>query len=110
MASKSSAIMTNVTNQSGGTKPSIEDHMAILVKRVGEVKRMVLASPLYWESIELLGKDEILRGVFYAIPDGYKLHFLKRKTRASNVKEDEPFHEIHDDDHSCPQSPSYNFQ
>ncbi|KAF3558822.1 hypothetical protein F2Q69_00017317 [Brassica cretica] len=50
---------------------------------------MVIASPLYWESIELLPKDEILRGVFYAIPDGCKLHFLKRKIRASNEKEAE---------------------
>ncbi|KAF3575814.1 hypothetical protein DY000_02035264 [Brassica cretica] len=50
---------------------------------------MVIASPLYWESIELLAKDEILRGVFYAIPDGCKLHFLKRKIRASNEKEAE---------------------
>ncbi|KAH0886809.1 hypothetical protein HID58_062905 [Brassica napus] len=51
--------------------------------------KMVIASPLYWESIELLAKDEILRGVFYAIPDGCKLHFLKRKIRASNEKEAE---------------------
>lgn len=89
MASKSS-VMTNVSNQSGRIKPSIEDQMANLVKRVGEVQRMVIASALYWESIELLAKDESLRGVFYAIPDGWKLHFLKRKTKASNFLEIEP--------------------
>ncbi|KAL0740508.1 hypothetical protein Bca4012_082021 [Brassica carinata] len=107
MASKSS-VMTNVSNQSGGTKPSIEDQMANLVKRVGEVERMVIASPLYWESIELLSKDETLRGVFYAIPDGCKLHFLKRKTKAANAIELEPFYEKHYIDSCHLQSPSYN--
>ncbi|CAN7137631.1 unnamed protein product [Brassica rapa subsp. narinosa] len=106
MAAKSSAA-TNVSNQSGGTKPSIEDQMANLVKRVGEVQRMVIASPLYWESIELLAKDETLRGVFYAIPDGCKLHFLKRKIRASNEKEAEPFYENHNNDSWHLRSPSY---
>ncbi|CAH8343466.1 unnamed protein product [Eruca vesicaria subsp. sativa] len=93
MAFKSSAV-TNVSNQSYGTQPSIDDQMAALVKRVGEVKRMVLASPLYWESIELLAKDEILRGVFYAIPDGCKLHFLKRKIRPPMRKRLNPFMSI----------------
>ncbi|RID67003.1 hypothetical protein BRARA_D02109 [Brassica rapa] len=81
--------------------------MANLVKRVGEVQRMIIASPLYWESIELLAKDETLRGVFYAIPDGCKLHFLKRKIRASNEKEAEPFYENHNNDSWHLRSPSY---
>ncbi|XP_020884258.1 uncharacterized protein LOC110229182 [Arabidopsis lyrata subsp. lyrata] len=51
---------------------------------------MVVKSPLYWASIEHLARDEISRGIFYALPDGCKLHCLKRKTRASNVEEVEP--------------------
>lgn len=61
-----------------------------VVYRVGEVARMVVKSPLYWASIEHLARDEISRGMFYALPDGCKLHCLKRKTRASNVEEVEP--------------------
>ncbi|CAH2059357.1 unnamed protein product [Thlaspi arvense] len=106
MASKSSAV-TNASNQSYGSQPTIEDQIAIVVKRVGEVERMVLRSPLYWESIELLAKDEVSRGIFYAIPDECKLHYLKRKIRASNKKEKEPFYE-RDDGHYCPTSPTYN--
>ncbi|ESQ52087.1 hypothetical protein EUTSA_v10017891mg [Eutrema salsugineum] len=90
MASKSS-VATNVSDQSYGSQPSIEDQMAIVVKRVGEVKRLVHKSPLYWECIELLARDEVSRGIFYALPDGSKLHYLKRKITASNEEEDEPF-------------------
>lgn len=89
MASMSSSV-TDASNQSHRSQPSIEDRMAIVVKRVGEVKRMVLKSPLYWESIEHLAKDEVSRGIFYALPDGCKLHYLKRKTKAFNVEEEEP--------------------
>ncbi|CAH2047977.1 unnamed protein product [Thlaspi arvense] len=64
--------------------------MAVVVKRVGEVKGLVLKSPLYWESIELLARDEVSRGIFYALPDGSKLHYLKRKIDASNTAEKEP--------------------
>ncbi|KAL1190567.1 hypothetical protein V5N11_032847 [Cardamine amara subsp. amara] len=91
MASKPSSV-TNVSNQNYQSQPSIEDRMAIVVKRVGEVNGMVVKSPLYWESIDFLAKDEISRGIFYALPDGCKLHYLKRKTKASNLKEEEPFY------------------
>lgn len=79
-----------VTNESFRSQPSIEERMAVLVKRVGEVNGLVLKSPLYWESIEFLAKDEVSRGIFYALPDQCKLHYLKRKIKASNVGEMEP--------------------
>ncbi|KAF3575816.1 hypothetical protein DY000_02035266 [Brassica cretica] len=47
----------------------MEERMAVLVIRVGEVNGLVLKSPLYWESIEFLAKDEVSRGIFYALPD-----------------------------------------
>lgn len=87
MASSSNAV----TNESFRSQPSIEERMAVLVKRVGEVNGLVLKSPLYWESIEFLAKDEVSRGIFYALPDQCKLHYLKRKIKASNKEEMEPF-------------------
>ncbi|ESQ51374.1 hypothetical protein EUTSA_v10017697mg [Eutrema salsugineum] len=75
MASKSSVA----AHASYTSKLSIEDRMALVVKRVGEVKGLVRRSPLYWESIELLAKDEGSRGIFYALPDDCKLDYLKRK-------------------------------
>ncbi|XP_019099865.1 PREDICTED: uncharacterized protein LOC104781881 [Camelina sativa] len=89
MATTSKA-MTDVSNQNNRYQPSIEEKMAIVVKRVGEVPRMVRKSPLYWESIEHLAKDEVSRGIFYALPPECKLHYLKRKTKASNEQETEP--------------------
>lgn len=91
MASKSSSE-TDVSNQNYRSQPSVEDRMAKVVKRVGETKGMVVKSPLYWESIDFLAKDEISRGIFYALPDECKLHYLKRKTKASNLLEAEPFY------------------
>uniref|UniRef100_A0A1J3GD73 Uncharacterized protein n=1 Tax=Noccaea caerulescens TaxID=107243 RepID=A0A1J3GD73_NOCCA len=89
MASKSSAV-TNVSSARYESKPSIEDQMALVVQKVNEVKGMVFKSPLYWESLEFLAKDEVSRGIFYALSDWCKLHYLKRKTKASNVAEKEP--------------------
>ncbi|CAH8343476.1 unnamed protein product [Eruca vesicaria subsp. sativa] len=83
MASSPSAV----TDESYRSQPSIEDQMAVLVKRVGFVRGLVLKSPLYWESIELLAKDEVSRGIFYALPHECKLHYLQRKTKALNVEE-----------------------
>ena len=74
-----------VTNE----RSPIEERMAVLVIRVGEVNGLVLKSPLYWESIEFLAKDEVSRGIFYALPDQCKLHYLKRKIKASNTEERE---------------------
>ncbi|CAL9234516.1 unnamed protein product [Arabidopsis halleri] len=79
MATRSKAV-TDVSNQNYRYQPSIEEQMAIVVKRVGEVANMVPLSPLYWESIELLAKDEVSRGIFYALPHEFKLHYLRRKT------------------------------
>ncbi|KAG7536834.1 hypothetical protein ISN44_As13g007570 [Arabidopsis suecica] len=91
MATKSKAV-TDVISQNYRSQPSMEEQMAIVVKRVGEVVNMVPKSPLYWESIELLAKDEVSRGIFYALPNECKLHYLKRKTHACNQREEEPFY------------------
>lgn len=64
--------------------------MALVVKRVGEVKGLVRKSPLYWESIEFFAKDLVARAIFYALPDECKLHYLKRNISASNMEEKEP--------------------
>ncbi|CAH2059356.1 unnamed protein product [Thlaspi arvense] len=75
-----------------GSKPSsLNEEIAIIVKKLDEVHGMVFWSPLYWESIELLARDEVSRGIFYALPDGSKLHYLKRKTNASMVPEFQHF-------------------
>uniref|UniRef100_A0A1J3IHJ8 Uncharacterized protein n=1 Tax=Noccaea caerulescens TaxID=107243 RepID=A0A1J3IHJ8_NOCCA len=89
MASRSSAV-TNVNNGSYGSQESIEYQMALVVKRVGEVKGLVRKSPLYWESIEFFAKDLVARAIFYALPDECKLHYLKRNISASNMEEKEP--------------------
>ncbi|KAG2309052.1 hypothetical protein Bca52824_028800 [Brassica carinata] len=107
MASKSS-VMTNVSNQSGGTKPSIEDQMANLVKRVGEVERMVIASPLYWESIELLSKDEILRGVSMRFQMDASFTFLNERQKPPMRESLNPFMRNIIIDSCHLQSPSYN--
>ncbi|CAN6834697.1 unnamed protein product [Brassica oleracea] len=60
-----------VTNECSRSQQSMEERMAVLVIRVGEVNGLVLKSPLYWESIEFLAKDEVSRGIFYALPDRY---------------------------------------
>ncbi|CAL9234150.1 unnamed protein product [Arabidopsis halleri] len=91
MATKSKAV-TDGSSQNYRFQPSMEEQMAIVVKRVGEVAKMVPKSPLYWESIELLAKDEVSRGIFYALPNECKLHYLKRKTHACNQREEEPFY------------------
>ncbi|KAH0886810.1 LOW QUALITY PROTEIN: hypothetical protein HID58_062906 [Brassica napus] len=78
-----------VTNECFRSQQSMEERMAVLVIRVGEVNGLVLKSPLYWESIEFLAKDEVSRGIFYALPDRCKLHYLKRKIKASNMEERE---------------------
>ncbi|KAF8108911.1 hypothetical protein N665_0104s0222 [Sinapis alba] len=86
MASRPSAV----TNENYRSQPSMADRMAVLVKQVGEVKGLVLKSPLYWESIDLLAQDEVSRGIFYALPDQCKLHYLQRKINASNKEEYHP--------------------
>ncbi|KAL9298880.1 hypothetical protein AtEden1_Chr2g0225921 [Arabidopsis thaliana] len=48
---------------------------------------MVFCSPLYWESIELLAKDEVSRAIFYGLTEGCKLDYLKYKTKASMIPE-----------------------
>ncbi|KAJ4907073.1 Uncharacterized protein Rs2_10731 [Raphanus sativus] len=66
---------------------SLAEEIATVVKEVDKVNGMLFWSPLYWESIEMLARDEVSRGIFYALPDESKLHYLKRKTKASIVPE-----------------------
>lgn len=74
------------------SKPnSLAEEIATVVKEVDKVHGMVFWSPLYWESIEMLARDEVSRGIFYALPDESKLHYLKRKTKASMDPEFEHF-------------------
>lgn len=86
MASKSSSVPHASDHK---FQKSTEDRMAILVNRVGEVTGLVHTSSLYWNSIKFFAKDEVSRGIFYALPDRCKLHYLKRKIKASNMEERE---------------------
>ncbi|CAL9222483.1 unnamed protein product [Arabidopsis halleri] len=71
-----------------GSKPSsLADEVAIIVDQVDQVRGMIFWSPLYWESIELLARDEVTRAIFYAQPELCKLDYLKYKTKASMVPE-----------------------
>ncbi|AEC05868.1 hypothetical protein ISN44_As02g003770 [Arabidopsis suecica] len=71
-----------------GSKPSsLADEVAIIVEQVDKVMGMVFWCPLYWESIELLAKDEVSRAIFYGLTEGCKLDYLKYKTKASMVPE-----------------------
>lgn len=81
MASNSSSVPRTSDQR---FQQSTEDRMAILVKRVGEVKGLVNKSPLYWNSIEFLAKDDVSRGIFYALPDESKLDYLERTIKGSN--------------------------
>ncbi|KAF2614769.1 hypothetical protein F2Q70_00008356 [Brassica cretica] len=68
---------------------SIEDRMAILVKRVGEVKGLNHETSLYWNSIDFLAKNDVSRGIFYALPDKSKLEYLERNIEGSNDLDNE---------------------
>ncbi|KAH0889489.1 hypothetical protein HID58_051918, partial [Brassica napus] len=78
------ALASMVLYHNRRSKPnSLAEEIATVVKEVDKVHGMVFWSPLYWESIEMLARDEVSRGIFYALPDESKLHYLKRKTKAS---------------------------
>ncbi|CAN6891621.1 hypothetical protein Bca4012_073527 [Brassica carinata] len=92
MASRPSVV----TNKVYRSHLSIEGEIDVLVRKVGNVDGMVLKSSLYWESIDFLAQDEVSRAIFYALPHECKLHYLKRKTHASNVKETDPTYYLED--------------
>ncbi|CAN6816009.1 unnamed protein product [Brassica oleracea] len=78
------ALASMVLYHNRRSKPnSLAEEIATVVKEVDKVHGMVFWSPLYWESIEMLARDEVSRGIFYALPDESKLPYLKRKTKAS---------------------------
>ncbi|KAH0889488.1 hypothetical protein Bca4012_001952 [Brassica carinata] len=86
MASKSKSI-PHASNHR--FQQSIEDRMAILVKRVGEVKGLIHETSLYWNSIDFLAKNDVSRGIFYALPDKSKLEYLERNIEGSNDLDNE---------------------
>ncbi|CAN7115500.1 unnamed protein product [Brassica rapa subsp. narinosa] len=86
MASKSSSVPHASDHK---FQKSTEDRMAILVNRVGEVTGLVHTSSLYWNSIKFFAKDEVSRGIFYALPDKYKLKYLERTIEGYNELDDD---------------------
>lgn len=88
MASKSSSAPHASDHK---FQKSTEDRMAILVNRVGEVTGLVHTSPLYWNSIEFFAKDEVSQGIFYALPDKYKLKYLERTIKGYNELDDDDY-------------------
>lgn len=88
MASKSKSI-PHASNHR--FQQSIEDRMAILVKRVGEVKGLNHETSLYWNSIDFLAKNDVSRGIYilYALPDKSKLEYLERNIEGSNDLDNE---------------------
>ncbi|CAH2060886.1 unnamed protein product [Thlaspi arvense] len=62
---------------------STEERMALVVKYVRVVPDLVPMTELYWASLDLIATNDVVRGLFLALPDAEKLPFLKRQTKES---------------------------
>ncbi|CAH2060882.1 unnamed protein product [Thlaspi arvense] len=79
----SSSTHTQVKNKSKESTNSTEERMALVVKYVRVVPDLVPMTELYWASLDLIATNDVVRGLFLALPDAEKLPFLKRQTKES---------------------------
>ncbi|CAA7050899.1 unnamed protein product [Microthlaspi erraticum] len=76
-------ILEQLTSSKTEAKNSTEERMALVVKYVRAVPDLVPMTPLYWASLDLIAINDVVRGLFLALPDDEKLPFLKRQTKES---------------------------
>lgn len=74
--------MASSTSKTRSTNTT-EERMALVVKCVREVPGLIPMTELYWASLDLIATNDVVRGLFLALPDDEKLPFLKRQTKES---------------------------
>ncbi|CAF2338920.1 uncharacterized protein LOC111203889 [Brassica napus] len=74
--------MASSTSKSKSTNAT-EERMALVVKCVRGVPDLIPMTELYWASLDLIATNDVVRGLFMALPDDEKLPFLKRQTKES---------------------------
>ncbi|CAH2047144.1 unnamed protein product [Thlaspi arvense] len=62
---------------------STEECMALVVKYVRAVPDLVPMTELYWASLDLIATNDVVQGLFLALPDAEMLPFLKRQNKES---------------------------
>ncbi|KFK35236.1 hypothetical protein AALP_AA5G257900 [Arabis alpina] len=77
---KTQLWMTSSKTQSTN---STEDRMALVVKHVRVVPDLIPMTELYWACFDLIATNDVVQGLFLALPDDEKLPFLKRQTKES---------------------------
>ena len=73
--------MASSTSKSKSTNAT-EERMALVVKCVRGVPDLIPMTE-YWASLDLIATNDVVRGLFMALPDDEKLPFLKRQTKES---------------------------